>query len=242
MAPRKDGPYLNSHAARTHTSAFTLGGPVPQAPSACSCCPSRLPHCRSVHISAFSDMSNCQFCDRVVIEARKPPRSVVVSSRRSANPPVLRSYRHERPWFCLFCGPVVVLRRYSTTERRPGRKTWNRPCWCGPKRDAGNIGRKRVGSSADCRPAFLYYDKRVSEETEASSVTERQIQAWADEAEAGYDVGVLKKRGRGRPGRGAAPSQVVAIRFTPEELAVIDERAREQNVSRSELIRGSVLA
>ncbi|MDN6619032.1 MAG: CopG family transcriptional regulator, partial [Corynebacterium variabile] len=34
-------------------------------------------------------------------------------------------------------------------------------------------------------------------------VTEEQIQAWADEAEDGYDVAALKKRGRGRPGRGA---------------------------------------
>lgn len=33
-------------------------------------------------------------------------------------------------------------------------------------------------------------------------VTDEQIQQWADEAEAGYDVQDLKRRGRGRPGRG----------------------------------------
>ena len=56
-------------------------------------------------------------------------------------------------------------------------------------------------------------------------VTEEQIAAWAAEAEAGYDVDVLKKRGRGRPGRGAEPSQVVALRLTSEELAELDALA-----------------
>ncbi|MDK7272271.1 ribbon-helix-helix domain-containing protein [Actinotignum schaalii] len=73
-------------------------------------------------------------------------------------------------------------------------------------------------------------------------VTEEQIQAWAAEAETGYDVDTLTKRGRGRPGRGAVPSQVVAVRFTPEEIRTIDARARELNVTRSELIREAVLA
>lgn len=36
-------------------------------------------------------------------------------------------------------------------------------------------------------------------------VSEDQIQQWADEAEAGYDVEEIKRRGRGRPGRGAEP-------------------------------------
>lgn len=73
-------------------------------------------------------------------------------------------------------------------------------------------------------------------------VTEDQIRAWAAEAEAGYDVDALVKRGRGRPGRGAAPSQVVAVCFTPEEIKAIDARARKRNVTRSELIREAVLA
>lgn len=68
-------------------------------------------------------------------------------------------------------------------------------------------------------------------------VTEEQITAWATEAEAGYDVDALKKRGRGRPGRGAEPSQVVALRLTLEEIAVIDKRAEREGKSRSEVIR-----
>jgi len=68
-------------------------------------------------------------------------------------------------------------------------------------------------------------------------VTEEQIAAWVAEAEAGYDVAALKKRGRGRPGRGAEPSQVVALRLTLEEIAVIDDRAELEGKSRSEIIR-----
>lgn len=68
-------------------------------------------------------------------------------------------------------------------------------------------------------------------------VTEEQIAAWAAEAEAGYDVAALKKRGRGRPGRGAEPSQVIALRLTAEELGALDARAAEEGKTRSEVIR-----
>lgn len=68
-------------------------------------------------------------------------------------------------------------------------------------------------------------------------VTEEQIAAWAAEAEAGYDVAALKKRGRGRPGRGSMPSQIVALRLTPEEVSSIDERAHREGKSRSDVIR-----
>lgn len=68
-------------------------------------------------------------------------------------------------------------------------------------------------------------------------ITEEQIAAWADEAETGYDVVAMKKRGRGRPGRGAEPSQVVALRLTLAEISAIDERAVREGKSRSEVIR-----
>lgn len=68
-------------------------------------------------------------------------------------------------------------------------------------------------------------------------VSEEQIQQWADEAEDGYDVEELKRRGRGRPGRGAEPMQVVAVRLTAEEVAALDEVARREHLSRSEAIR-----
>lgn len=68
-------------------------------------------------------------------------------------------------------------------------------------------------------------------------VTDEQIQKWADEAEAGYDVEELKRRGRGRPGRGAEPMQVVAVRLTIEEIAALDELAAREHLSRSETVR-----
>lgn len=68
-------------------------------------------------------------------------------------------------------------------------------------------------------------------------VSDEQIQTWADEAEAGYDVEELKRRGRGRPGRGAEPMQVVAVRLTAEELIALDEVAEREHISRSEAIR-----
>jgi hypothetical protein len=89
---------------------------------------------------------------------------------------------------------------------------------------------------------FSYYDIIMKETIDKKRVTEEQIAAWVDEAEKGYDVNVLKKRGRGRPGRGAAPSQVIAVRLTPEELKQIDQKAAELNMTRSEYIRHSLTA
>ncbi|WP_026926600.1 ribbon-helix-helix domain-containing protein [Granulicoccus phenolivorans] len=68
-------------------------------------------------------------------------------------------------------------------------------------------------------------------------VTEEQIQQWADEAEAGYDVEELRSRGRGRPGRGTEPMQVIAVRLTAEEIAALDALAEREHLSRSEAIR-----
>jgi hypothetical protein len=79
---------------------------------------------------------------------------------------------------------------------------------------------------------FLLYDMPV--------VSEEQIQDWAEEAEAGYDVDELKHRGRGRPGRGAEPMQVVAVRLTVEELEALDVVAAKSDMSRSEAIRAAL--
>ena len=68
-------------------------------------------------------------------------------------------------------------------------------------------------------------------------ISEAQIRAWADEAEAGYDVEALKRRGRGRPGRGAQPMQVVAVRLSADEIAALDAVAAREQVTRSEVIR-----
>jgi hypothetical protein len=83
----------------------------------------------------------------------------------------------------------------------------------------------------------------ASQETiNGQPVTEEQIASWAAEAESGYDVEVLKRRGRGRPGRGSEPSQVVALRLTLEEIATLDARAEREGKTRSEVIRDALTA
>lgn len=93
-------------------------------------------------------------------------------------------------------------------------------------------------------PKFLLYDIAMGaqETINGQPVTEEQIAAWADEAERGYDIAALKTRGRGRPGRGATPTQVVALRLTTEELAAIDARAAQEHKTRSETIRDALVA
>ncbi|GAB2577838.1 ribbon-helix-helix domain-containing protein [Microlunatus antarcticus] len=78
---------------------------------------------------------------------------------------------------------------------------------------------------------------RTEESIGGVPVTEEQLTSWSDEAEAGYDAQELKMRGEGRPGRGAEPSQVVAIRLTAAELTALDARAAREGTSRSEVIR-----
>ncbi len=71
-------------------------------------------------------------------------------------------------------------------------------------------------------------------------LSDQQIQKWADEAEASYDVAELKRRGRGRPGRGAEPAQVIAVRLTAEELEALDAAAKRHDLTRSEAIRAAL--
>ena len=71
-------------------------------------------------------------------------------------------------------------------------------------------------------------------------VTDEMIQEWADEAERGYDVEVLKKRGRRPIGDGAA--RVVPVRMDDSLIAAVDQRAEKDGTSRSEIIRSAVRA
>ena len=71
-------------------------------------------------------------------------------------------------------------------------------------------------------------------------VIDKTIQEWADEAERGYDVEVLKKRGRRPIGNGAA--RVVPVRMDDSLVAAVDQRAEKDGTSRSEIIRSAVRA
>lgn len=72
-------------------------------------------------------------------------------------------------------------------------------------------------------------------------VTDEQVQAWADEAEAGYDVDQLKKRW-GRPPRAEQASRVVPTRFSAVELERLMKRANREGLDRSSAIRAAVAA
>ena len=78
------------------------------------------------------------------------------------------------------------------------------------------------------------------EKIDGKPVTEQAIQDWADEAERGYDVEQLRKRGRKPAGDG--PGQVVPVRIDETLLAALADRAENDHVSRSEAIRAAIRA
>lgn len=69
-------------------------------------------------------------------------------------------------------------------------------------------------------------------------VTDQQIAEWADEAERGYPVENLRKRGRKTVGDG--PGAVVPVRMDATLLAAVTELAEARKISRSEAIREAV--
>ena len=71
-------------------------------------------------------------------------------------------------------------------------------------------------------------------------VSEEKIQEWADEAERGYDVEKLRKRGRKPMGDG--PARVVPVRVDDTLLSALDQRAEHEHLSRSEVIRAAIRA
>lgn len=73
---------------------------------------------------------------------------------------------------------------------------------------------------------------------QGNEVPEDQVDAWVAEAEAGYDVEQLRKRGR--PTRGEQAAQVVPVRFTDEEISSLMQRADREHLNRSEAIRRAV--
>ena len=78
------------------------------------------------------------------------------------------------------------------------------------------------------------------ETIKGTPVTDEDVQRWADEAERGYDLAPLRKRGRKPMGDG--PAKVVPVRLDDELLTTLDERAEHDHVSRSEVIREAIRA
>lgn len=71
-------------------------------------------------------------------------------------------------------------------------------------------------------------------------VTDEMIQAWADEAERGYDIDALRRRGR-KP-KGSGPARVVPVRLDDSLLGALDARAEHDSTSRSDVIRAAIRA
>ena len=86
--------------------------------------------------------------------------------------------------------------------------------------------------SSDLMREHLLHGRRVSDE---------QIQAWADEAEAGYDLRQLPRPTPGRPPVGRGPGTVVTVRLDEELLAALLKRAADEGITnRSEAVRAAV--
>lgn len=69
-------------------------------------------------------------------------------------------------------------------------------------------------------------------------VDDRQIQAWADEAERGYDVDeLLTRRGAGRPGRTGKPTHPVSVRLDDAEKKVVEDLATRLHVNKADVMR-----
>lgn len=70
-------------------------------------------------------------------------------------------------------------------------------------------------------------------------LTDADIEAMADEAERGYDVDALRqrRRGRGRPMIGEAPSEVVPVRLDPALRQAVEARAEADDTTASDIIR-----
>ncbi len=73
------------------------------------------------------------------------------------------------------------------------------------------------------------------------TVSDEQIQAWADEAEAGYDLSKLPKPRHGRPPVGEGPGTVVPVRLDADTIAALTARAEAEGLAtRSDAIRAAV--
>ena len=75
---------------------------------------------------------------------------------------------------------------------------------------------------------------------DGTAVTDDDVEAMADEAEAGYEVDAVLRRRAGRPSMGSAPASVESVRLDPELKRDLILRAAQDGISVSEAIRQAV--
>jgi len=107
-----------------------------------------------------------------------------------------------------------------------------------PGAGAWSLGRVKGETGAK-----LYYNNRVAktpanETIDGKPVTDEQIREWADDAEKGFDVEDLRRRGR--PRLGDSPSTVIPVRMDEDLLEALNEKAEHDGITRSEAIREAV--
>jgi hypothetical protein len=84
-------------------------------------------------------------------------------------------------------------------------------------------------------------EKEERRTTRGVPVTDDLIDDLAAEAEAGYDVAALRRRGGRRP-LGSAPGEVVPVRLDPELRTALAARARAEHTNASDVIRQALRA
>jgi hypothetical protein len=72
-------------------------------------------------------------------------------------------------------------------------------------------------------------------------ITDDQINQLVTEAEHGYDIDTLRRRGGRRP-MGSAAADVVPVRLDPELRAALAQRAEADHATTSEVIRQALRA
>ena len=89
---------------------------------------------------------------------------------------------------------------------------------------------------------FFVYDIGMGEHVmHGRPISNEQIQAWADEAEAGYDLQALPAARRGRPTVGDGPGTVVTARLDDATISALTQKAKAEGITtRSEAIRVAV--
>ena len=82
---------------------------------------------------------------------------------------------------------------------------------------------------------------KSSRRASGKPVTDELVASLADDAEAGYDVEALRRKGGRRP-LGSAAARVVPVRLDPELEAALRERAESEHSNTSEVIRDALRA